>query len=689
MSKTFCAGLWFFSLSIFVAAALLPISSFAEDKEIKEQVTLTELLKEVSVKHPEILESVRVYEGVKEEIGIAKSEYKPTIATEFSAGQEVTDGISTDYDRKDLTVGTAGIYARQNLFKGGGTGHYMDETKARAMSAAYHTLDVANTVFLNTAEAYLNVLKEKELLELAAENVYTQARILKQIKEKTESGFGRASDLLNSQSRLSLTRANYISQQQNLKQASVKLHKQLGRFLDPSVMTEPTIVYQFPSHSDEIVEIAFNNYPALDVAKYNILVKKYSMKRTESEYYPTLDAEVRADYTSNTGGDEGDDRSYSAMLYLNFDLYDGGRKSATKKKNYKELLKEYERSYIERRNLNEAVRLAWNIKEAEDKKHAFLKDYVQLAGETMDAFKEEYQLGRRTLLELLDMENEYQSAKKALAESKYTSLIAYYRVMHITGVLLYSYNTEVFEYVGLNKEQFDLDKLKDYGKLDNNKDKDQMTDNFDQCDNSLPGTFQDYYGCIQSDLINIGYEIPENIEPYIMPKGSQELGALDAQALQADSLEAQVQTESDGSLEALVSTEQQPESAEENVFDIADSSQEQSFDLDNITFMLNRNSLTKEAEKLLEKIAKQLKSLGDFRLEIIGHTDTSGRAAFNQKLSDARAVAVYEKLAELGISRDKMKAYGKGETEPKYSNKTREGRKKNRRIEFKLQKINQ
>lgn len=83
-----------------------------------------------------------------------------------------------------------------------------------------------------------------------------------------------------------------------------------------------------------------------------------------------------------------------------------------KKKNYSEILKEHERAYVERRNLNEAVRLAWNIKAAEEKKYSFLNEYVELNTQTLAAFKEEYQLGRRTLLELLDMENEYQRAIK-------------------------------------------------------------------------------------------------------------------------------------------------------------------------------------------------------------------------------------------------------------------------------------
>ncbi len=73
------------------------------------------------------------------------------------------------------------------------------------------------------------------------------------------------------------------------------------------------------------------------------------------------------------------------------------------------------------------MRLAWNIKAAEEKKYSFLNEYVELNTQTLAAFKEEYQLGRRTLLELLDMENEYQRAHKALVESKFSMLASHYR----------------------------------------------------------------------------------------------------------------------------------------------------------------------------------------------------------------------------------------------------------------------
>lgn len=711
--------------ALLFALSLLPvISSAYEGDLVYSQLPLDAVLREVAITNPRILEAVKVYDSVKEELKSAKSGYRPNLSTSMSVGQEVTDGASYNNVRKDLTASTASLYAKQNIFNGFGTDNFVDETKARAMSAAYQALDTANTVFEETIEAYLNVLKEQALLNLEEKNVYIQAQILDQIKQKTESGFGRQSDLLNAQARLALARANFISQQQNLKQAAVRLHKYLGRFADPRQLEEPEMNFEFPDNVEEVVDIAFNNYPALEVARYNVVAKKYTMKRTGSRYFPTLDAELRADYSNNTGGDEGDSTSYSAMLKMNYDIYDGGKRSADRSKNYADILKENERSYIERRNLNEAVRLAWNIKIAEDKKFSYLKENEDLSEKTMDAFKEEYQLGRRTLLELLDMENQLEAAKKALEESRFATMLSYFRVMHVTGMLLYEYETNLYKAVDINKRKFDLNLLNKYGNINDNRDADNVKDSADQCDNSIFNSDTDTFGCANDENVSVGYLKPQKVEPYIKPKGQESLGGEQQQGLgdpqtgglgepqslgepqglgepqslgepqPSDSLgEPQKTPDAPAADEVKPEPEAkaaEPEKAQSGgVMKIDKGTADQSFNFSNIQFELNSSRLTTKSAKMLDKIAEELKNAGDFTLDIVGHTDNSGRASFNLKLSAERAQSVYDRLAEAGVPAEKMKAYGRGEAEPLYSNKYRSGRIKNRRIEFKLHRIKQ
>jgi adhesin transport system outer membrane protein len=626
---------------------------------------LREVLTIVVKRHPEILEAVENYKAIRAELGKARSGYKPTVTADAAFGPEYTNGTDTGDEGTTLFTTTANITAKQNLFAGFGTTEYVKETKARAMAASYEALDIANKVFLSTTEAYINVLKEAELVHLYGDNVLTQAQILEQIKEKADSGFGRVSDLYNSESRLALARANYISQQQNLNQALVRFHRQFGRLVKPIQFSVPEKTFHLPLSVQDVVDIAFRNHPAIEVAKNNIKVRKFSIKKSDASKYPVIDAELKGTHKNNTGGDKGDTNSASAFLKLNYTLYDGGKRAAEVEQAHMSMRKQYERLYIERRNLNEQVRLAWNIMQAERHKKSFLKDHVDMSLKTLESFKTEYYVGRRTLLELLDMENEHNEAKVAYITSKYNSMTAYYRLSQAMGALLHEYDTGILADVDLDKERFEFN-MDDYPVLENNRDLDSVQDDFDQCDSSIEDSSTLPWGCIEDKAINVGYKIPENLAPYIVPKDE------DGGSLTLDDEDE------------LGEPEEELGEPEQVSLEIDETKDEQSFNLNNLHFKLNTAALVPESRDLMDSIADQLKQISGYNLTIIGHTDITGGTYFNKKLSERRAKAVKESLLRRGVENLPMVAYGVGHTEPIADNETLEGRKMNRRIEFKL-----
>ncbi|MGE4317632.1 MAG: TolC family protein [Deferribacterales bacterium] len=650
-----------------VATAVVAFSATA----FAEPFTLQDATKEISRTNPEILESVKVYESVKDELKLAQAGYNPTLSASLSGGREVTQGIDTNDEKVSLTASTATLAARINLFNGFGTTNYVNETKARMVAAAFDVMNTANTVFLATSEAYLSVLQERELLQIASDNVQTQAQILKQIEEKTNSGFGRASDLTSAQARLALSRANYLSQQQNVKQALARFHRQLGRFVKAEDFVIPENSKTMPVTVEGVIEQSIKVYPAIAVADYNVVTKKYTRKRAEALYWPTIDAELKAQRTNNTGGDEGTNDIMSAMLSLNWNLYDGGVRSAQKKKDSSDILKELERSYIERRNLIEAVHLAWNIKEAEENKLPYLEEYVDLTKQTRDYFVEENGLGRRTLIEVLDMENEYQSSRQTLVTTKYSAKTAYFRLLQASGLLLQEYDAELAEKVGL-PEKKPVDTIEDYYPLEYNRDKDQVQDKKDQCQQSIQSETAPY-GCIGDDGLQIGYKVPEKLDPYFKPNT-------------AEGLTAEPAPKAEEVMTAPATEEAKPAEAAAMVID--PEKKEQTFTFSNVIFAFNSYILTPDGEKLIDEVAAEVGKLEGYQLNIYGHTDSVGSAAYNSKLSKQRVNTVYSRLADKGVSKDIMHGYGKGESMPIAPNNTAEGRKLNRRIEFKLIKNN-
>ncbi|TKB24503.1 hypothetical protein FCL47_18660 [Desulfopila sp. IMCC35006] len=523
MTRVFCiACIRAIKKKLFLPVALVLVSPgllFATEAATAHSVSLQEVLQNITKTDPSILEALKQYESVVAERSIATSEYYPTVGTKLSTGPERTKGVPTDDREENLLATSATLFARQNLYNGGKTTAFVKETDARIKAAAYEVLTVANKVYLDAAEAYINVVQAVELLQIAEENALTQERIMRQVREKTEAGFNRFSELYNSESRLVLAKASYISRQQDLNQALTVFHRQFGRLLRPEQFIKPEPAYQFPDSVQTAIDMALKRNPALKVAKYNIETRRHSYDKASSAYLPTVDFELQGQYRSDTGGEEGETTQAGAYLTLNYTFFDGGFREGNKAKEQQSIRKEYQRSYIERRNVNETIRLAWNIKEAEDYKQEYLRDHVLLSEKTLNAFKDEYSVGRRTLLDLLNMENEYTDAQISMSQTQFSHLTALYRMMQGTGVLLDEHDTGLRKVLNLPAKE--SEETVTYADLGDNRDQDQVLDVSDQCDNSEPHSSLKPYGCKEDNGKALGYPHIDGsqLAPYIAPTG--------------------------------------------------------------------------------------------------------------------------------------------------------------------------
>ena len=306
-----------------VSILIFPALLYAGEAPAGDIVSLQAVLENITKTDPSILEALNQYQSVLAERSIATSEYYPTVGTVLSTGPEVTNGVDTNDKEENLMATNATLFARQNLYNGGKTTAFVEETDSRIQAAAFEVLNVANSVYLESSEAYINVVRARELLKIAEENTLTQERIMRQVREKTEAGFNRYSELYNSESRLALAKASYISRQQDLNQALVIFHRQLGRFLTPEQFIKPEPTYDFPESVQAAIDVALENHPALKVAKYNIQTRRYTYEKAEAAYYPNLDFELAGRYRNDTNGEEGDTQQAAAFLTLSYTFFDG------------------------------------------------------------------------------------------------------------------------------------------------------------------------------------------------------------------------------------------------------------------------------------------------------------------------------------------------------------------------------
>ena len=249
----------------------------------------------------------------------------------------------------------------------------------------------------------------------------------------------------------------------------------------------------------------------------------YSKERAEADFWPTLDLYLSSNIRRDTNGERGETKEFGAALQLNYELYDGGARYGEIDKNHRYLMREYQKSYDERRNVNEMVRLAWNILAAEKYKKEFLVDHVRLSKQTLDEFTQEFHAGKRDLLEILDMEIEFYNARSAQVESRYSYLVAYFRTIQAMGGLLALFDTQLVETLGLEQdremEAFTYARLREILGEDTvlpDRDHDATDDCADQCDNTEDGATLEEFGCNKINSSEAGYLFPLELTPYII-----------------------------------------------------------------------------------------------------------------------------------------------------------------------------
>lgn len=174
------------------------------------------------------------------------------------------------------------------------------------------------------AFAYIDVLRQKRLVELSAENEATIQRQLELADERVQRGSGVAVDVLQNKSRLQVAkerRANFEGALQGAISRYIQVYGH-GPNLDAMVDPVPPIE-MIPSTLDRAIEIAVTKNPAVTTATTNIEVARQRRQTVLSEYAPSLDLEGQFNFEKHSNSTIGVRRDYSLMLSASWDLFSG------------------------------------------------------------------------------------------------------------------------------------------------------------------------------------------------------------------------------------------------------------------------------------------------------------------------------------------------------------------------------
>ncbi|MDF1878864.1 TolC family protein [Sulfurimonas sp. SAG-AH-194-C20] len=417
---------------IIIFYIFLLIDSSAQDL----QRTVEELMKT----NPIILERAKNYESTQKDIDIAFAGYYPKIDLSLGGGFEQTkkNTILRGEESFDFAVYQNSLKYTQNIFEGFNTYHKVQGQEYRTIGAAYSYVEKVNTTTLDMANTYLALMKNQELIQTAQRNIDINTEILRKVKRLYEAGLTTLSEVHKIESSLALALSNYVVQENTLLDASYNLGRVLGRRLNPTEMSRPVILTQLPKTREDATEMALNYNPSLLASEYNVKLAQATKEERTSPFYPKLDIEIAELSNKNLSAIEGTDDRFRAMAYLSYNLFNGFADSAALQKSKFTLYQEHEKKNTIKRQVVESLNLAWNAYEKLQEQLVHLQTYKEYSKKTLNLYSKEFDLGRRSLLDLLAAQNDYINSDVQILSTEYSILYAKYRVMDSMGILVSS-----------------------------------------------------------------------------------------------------------------------------------------------------------------------------------------------------------------------------------------------------------
>ena len=248
-----------------------------------------------------------------EELRQAQALYYPSIDVVGDTGYQYSDNISTqnrllDDDDEILYKYQIGVTLTQMLFDGFETQYENARQYWRVRSASHRVRETAEFVGLDIIEAYLDVVRQRELLRIAQSNVQQHLDIMGQIEDGAEAGRSTDADLEQVRARLAAARANEANVIEALRVSEAAYKQQVGDL--PGDLEVPTVpVDAIEADVETEVKHAITHSPTLDIFEADVNVAEMERRQTRSTYYPQVDLELNAAAGENNNGIEATDKN--------------------------------------------------------------------------------------------------------------------------------------------------------------------------------------------------------------------------------------------------------------------------------------------------------------------------------------------------------------------------------------------
>ncbi|MFQ5626340.1 MAG: TolC family outer membrane protein [Methyloligellaceae bacterium] len=417
-------------LAIVCAAILLPGTAHA----ISLKAAITIALEA----NPEIGEAISNREAIEFELRQARGLYLPSVDGEARYGVQRFDSPGTrtsgtsddDLQRREVR----GILT-QRVFDGFNRRGERHRQASRVDSASHRIYERSESIALNVVRQYLEAGRLLKIVQFSNENIAYHKRILGDLKEGESGGSISIADRQQAEERVLAAEARLIEATEDLNGAKIRFFKLVGKPLD-HFQAPASVTSAQPQGLSQALGIARTNNPLIKIAKADLDSARSQIKQARSEFYPKVDIELQGRQGYELEGVRGQESEVRAELVLRWNMFRGGIDRATVQEQLRR--SDEERFGLRRahRDVEETVRLSWDRRVQQRRRYARLRDQLSSVERLVESYAEQFKVGDRSLLDLLDTQNTRFNAQISVETARSALEFAEYRVLASIGMLL-------------------------------------------------------------------------------------------------------------------------------------------------------------------------------------------------------------------------------------------------------------
>jgi len=420
-----------YGLSAVAVLAFLGVSATTVNAQ-----SLRDALAQTYETNPDLASERAGLRATDESVPQALSNWRPEVEIDSSYGLRKRDrdfnSTAADIENTDQ-VQSISLGISQNLFRGFRTVAESDRARNRVAAGRADLIDTEQSVLLEAVTAYVNVVRDRVILSLRENNV----RVLEQERQATadrfEVGELTRTDVAQADSRLAQSISERTEAQGNLDSSSADYVEVIGSA--PGTLQRPSLPAGLPISEQDAVQQAKANNPGVLAQDFNERADRDNVDLVAGELLPTLTLDGELEKNKDVLGSDTVTTEQSVTLNLNVPLYQAGdvysRIRAAKQSANQSLLALAE----EERRAQEAARQSWADLTSASSRIVSGEAEVAAQEIAFEGVQQEAQVGSRTVLDVLDAEQELLDARVDLVVAQRDEIVAAYRLLESVGRL--------------------------------------------------------------------------------------------------------------------------------------------------------------------------------------------------------------------------------------------------------------